>query len=82
MSLNERESEFLNNIKHDTLKLIIKVEKLEQQIINLNAKYKNKINEIMLILEEEKELAVVTKEVFNKKKAKDMINSIGYRGED
>jgi len=54
MSLNERESEFLNNVKHDTLKLIIKLEKLEQQIINLNAKYKNQTNEIMLMLEDQK----------------------------
>ena len=54
MSLNERESEFLNNVKHDTLKLIIKIEKLEQKIINLNAKYKNQINEIMLMFEDKK----------------------------
>jgi len=54
MSLNERESEFLNNVKHDTLKLIIKLEKLEQQIINLNVKYKNQTNEIMLMLEDQK----------------------------
>ena len=51
MSLNKRETDFLNNVKHDTLKLITKVEKLEQQIINLNAKHKHQINEIMLILE-------------------------------
>ena len=54
MSLNKRETDFLNNVKHDTLKLITKVEKLEQQIINLNAKYKHQINEIMLILEDKK----------------------------
>ena len=52
--INKREEEFLNNIKHDTLKLITKVEKLEQQIINLNAKYKHQINELMLILEDKK----------------------------
>ena len=55
MSLNKRETDFLNNVKHDTLELITKVEKLEQQIINLNAKYKHQINEIMLILENRKE---------------------------
>ena len=54
MSLNKRETDFLNNGKHDTLKLITKVEKLEQQIINLNAKYKHQINEIMLMLEDKK----------------------------
>lgn len=54
MSLNKRETDFLNNVKHDTLKLITKVEKLEQQIINLNAKYKHQINEIMLMLEDKK----------------------------
>ena len=54
MSLNKRETDFLNNVKHDTLKLITKVEKLEQQIININAKYKHQINEIMLILEDKK----------------------------
>ena len=54
MSLNKRETDFLNNLKHDTLKLITKVDKLEQQIINLNAKYKHHINEIMLILENNK----------------------------
>ena len=54
MSLTKQEQEFLNNIKHDTLKLITKVEKLEQQIINLNAKHKFEINEIMLILEDKK----------------------------
>ena len=54
MSLNKRETDFLNNVKHDTLKLITKVDKLEQQIINLNAKYKHQINEIMLMLEDKK----------------------------
>ena len=54
VTLTKQEQEFLNNIKHDTLKLINKVEKLEQQIINLNAKYKHQINEIMLILEDKK----------------------------
>ena len=54
MSLNKRETDFLNNVKHDTLKLITKVDKLEQQIINLNAKYEHQINEIMLILENKK----------------------------
>ena len=54
MSLNKRETDFLNNVKHDTLKLITKVEKLEQKIINLNAKYKHQINEIMLMLEDKK----------------------------
>ena len=54
MSLNKIETDFLNNVKHDTLKLITKVEKLEQQIINLNAKYKHQINEIMLMLEDKK----------------------------
>ena len=54
MSLNKRETDFLNNVKHDTLKLITKVEKLEQQIINLNAKHKHQINEIMLMFEDKK----------------------------
>ena len=57
--LNGTEKEFFNNIKHDTLKLINKVEKLEQQIINLNAKYKNQINEIMLIFEDKKKVDAV-----------------------
>ena len=35
MSLNKRETDFLYNVKHDTLKLITKVDRLEQQIINL-----------------------------------------------
>ena len=43
MSLNKKEEEFFNNIKHDTLKLVVKMEKLEHQI-----------NEIMLILEDKK----------------------------
>ena len=55
VTLTKQEQEFLNNIKHDTLKLINKVEKLEQQIINLNAKYKFKLNEVMLCLEELKD---------------------------
>ena len=54
VTLTKQEQEFLNNIKHDTLKLINKVDKLEQQIINLNAKYKHQINELMLILEDKK----------------------------
>jgi len=70
MSLNKRETDFLNNVKHDTLKLITKVEKLEQQIINLNAKYKHQINEIMLMFENKKEIAVVTKWENNKKQNK------------
>jgi len=40
MSLTKREKDFFNNIKHDVLKLIIKVEKLEQQIAILNKKQK------------------------------------------
>ena len=59
--INKREEEFLNNIKHDTLKLITKVEKLEQQIINLNAKHKFEINEIMLIIEKLVRISVYKK---------------------
>ena len=81
MSLNKRETDFLNNVKHDTLKLITKVEKLEQQIINLNAKYKHQINEIMLMLEDKKEITVVSKWQNDKKKTKNMTSCIGYRGE-
>ena len=51
VTLTKDEQKFLNNIKHDTLKLIIKVEELEQKIINLNAKHKYQINEIMLMFE-------------------------------
>jgi len=51
VTLTKDEQEFLNNIKHDTLKLITKVEELEQKIINLNAKHKYQINEIMLMFE-------------------------------
>ena len=54
VTLTKDEQEFLNNMKHDLLKLINKSEVLEQRIINLDFKYKNKINEIMLILEEER----------------------------
>ena len=82
MSLNKRETDFLNNVKHDTLKLITKVEKLEQQIINLNAKYKHQINEIMLMLEDKKEITVVSKWQNDKKKTKNMTSCIGYRGEE
>ena len=53
MSLTKQEQEFLNNIKHDTLKLINKVEKLEQQIINLDAKYKFKLSDLMVTLEDQ-----------------------------
>ena len=81
MSLNKRETDFLNNVKHDTLKLITKVDKLEQQIINLNAKYKHQINEIMLMLEDKKEITVVSKWQNDKKKTKNMTSCIGYRGE-
>ena len=49
VSLTKDEQEFLNNIKHDTLKLIKKVEELEQKIINLDYVYKFKINELMLM---------------------------------
>ena len=35
----------VHDIKGDVLKLIDKVEELEQKIINLDAKYKMKINE-------------------------------------
>ena len=51
--LTDVETDFMNNIKHDTLKLIVKLEELEQKVININAKFKFKINEIMLILESE-----------------------------
>ena len=53
MSLTKQEQEFLNNIKHDTLKLINKLEKLEQQIINLDAKYKFKLSDLMVTLEDQ-----------------------------
>tara|TARA_R110002110_G_scaffold80572_1_gene209777 strand:+ start:298 stop:663 length:366 start_codon:yes stop_codon:yes gene_type:complete len=53
MSLNKKEEQFLNNIKHDTLKLINKIEKLEQQIINLDAKYKFKLSDLMVTLEDQ-----------------------------
>ena len=55
VSLTKDEQEFLNNIKHDTLKLIKKVEELEQKIINLDYVYKFKINELMLMFENKKE---------------------------
>ncbi len=40
MSLTKQEKDFFNNVKHDILKLIIKVEQLEQQIAILNNKQK------------------------------------------
>ena len=55
VTLTKDEQEFLNNIKHDTLKLIKKVEELEQKIINLDYVYKFKINELMLMFENKKE---------------------------
>jgi len=61
VTLTKQEQEFLNNIKHDTLKLINKVDKLEQQIINLNAKHKFEINEIMLIIEKLVRISVYKK---------------------
>ena len=39
--------------KNDILLLIEKVQELEQNIINIDAKYKFKINEIMLMCEKE-----------------------------
>ena len=83
MSLNKRETDFLNNVKHDTLKLITKVEKLEQQIINLNAKYKHQINEIMLILENRKEEPIeLDPDPKDLPIIPNMTSCIGYRGEE
>jgi hypothetical protein len=41
------------SIKTDILKLIEKQQELEQNIINVDAKYKFKVNEIMLMCEKE-----------------------------
>lgn len=42
----------IHDLKSDVLKIIDKLDELEQKIINLDAKYKFKVNEIMLMLEE------------------------------
>ena len=43
MNLDRKEQEFFNNMKHDIIKLVTRIEKLEHQI-----------NEIMLMLEDKK----------------------------
>lgn len=50
--LSEEEIVFFNSLRHDVIKLCDKMDKLEQKIINLDAKYKFKTNEIMLCLED------------------------------
>ena len=42
----------IEDLKDDVIKLINKIDSLEQKIINVDAKYKFKYNEIMLILED------------------------------
>lgn len=50
--LTRQEQDFFNDLRHDVIKLTNKIDSLEQKIINVDAKYKFKLNEIMLCLEE------------------------------
>ena len=49
--LTRQEQDFFNDLRHDVIKLTNKIDSLEQKIINVNAKYKFELNEIMLCLE-------------------------------
>ena len=50
--LTRQEQDFFNDLRHDVIKLTNKIDSLEQKIINVDAKYKFKLNQIMLCLEE------------------------------